>query len=125
VYVRVPKDGNHHRANDAAPEAGFEVQVLDDAAPQYKSLKDYQYTGSVYDIAPATQHVCKPAGEWNTMEINARGQHITVTHNGVVVVDATAEKFPLLNLRKTSGFLGLQNHSTLVKFRNLRIGAAF
>ncbi|MGE5193577.1 MAG: DUF1080 domain-containing protein [Deltaproteobacteria bacterium] len=122
VYVRVPADGNHHRENDQAPPAGFEVQILDDAAPKYKDLKDYQYSGSVYDIAGATRRVSKPAGQWNTLEINARSQRISVTHNGVVVVDLNDEKFPLIKLRQTKGFLGLQNHSTLVTFRNLRIG---
>lgn len=122
VYVRVPADGNHHRENEQAPPAGVEVQVLDDDAPQHKDLKDYQYSGSVYDIAGATRHVMKPPGEWNTLEINARGQSIVVTHNGVVVVDLDPEKFPLITLRQTRGFLGLQNHSTLVKFRNLRLG---
>lgn len=123
VYVRVPADGNHHRENDQAPPAGFEVQILDDASPKYKDLKDYQYSASVYDIAGATKRVSKPAGEWNTLEINARDQRISVTHNGVVVVDLDEERFPLIKLRQTKGFLGLQNHSTLVKFRNLRIGA--
>jgi hypothetical protein len=123
VYVRVPADGNHHRENDQAPPAGFEVQILDDASPKYKDLKDYQYSGSVYDIAGATRRVSRPAGRWNTLEINARGQRLAVTHNGVVIVDLEEEKFPLIKLRQTKGFLGLQNHSTLVKFRNLRIGA--
>jgi hypothetical protein len=122
VYVRVPADGNHHREDDRAPAAGFEVQVLDDDAPQHKDLKDYQYSGSVYDIAGATQHVSKSPGRWNTLEISARGQAITVTHNGVIVVDLDPARFPLIHLRQTKGFLGLQNHSTLVKFRNLRIG---
>ena len=122
VYVRVPSDGNHHRENDNAPPAGFEVQILDDAAPKYKDLKDYQFSGSVYDIAGATRRVSKPAGQWNTLEINARGQRIAITHNGVVVVDLDEDKFPLIKLRQTKGFLGLQNHSTLVKFRKLRIG---
>jgi hypothetical protein len=123
VYVRVPIDGNHHRENDEAPPAGFEVQILDDAAPKYKGLKDYQFCGSVYDIAGATSHVSKPAGEWNTLDIDARGRQIVITHNGVVVVDLSEEKFPLIKLRQTKGFLGLQNHSSLVKFRNLRVGA--
>ena len=89
---------------------------------KYKDLLAYQFSGSVYDIAGATRHVSKPAGQWNTLEIDARGQQIVVTHNGVVVVHVTEEKFPLIKLRQTKGFLGLQNHSTLVKFRNLRIG---
>ena len=123
VYVRVPADGNHHRENDEAPPAGFEVQILDDAAPKYSDLKDYQFSGSVYDIAGASRHVSKPAGQWNTLDIDARGRQIVVTHNGIVVVDLTEETFPLIKLRQTTGYLGLQNHSTLVKFRNLRIGA--
>jgi 3-keto-disaccharide hydrolase len=122
VYVRVPADGNHHRENDTLPPAGFEVQVLDDAAPKHKDLKDYQFSASVYDIAGATRRVSKPAGQWNTLEIDAREQEIIVTHNGIVVVEVNAETFPLIKLRETKGFLGLQNHSTLVSFRNLRVG---
>lgn len=121
VFVRVPADGNHHVKEDKKP-AGFEVQIIDDKG--HKDLKDYQYTGSVYDIAGANPHVGRPLGEWNSMEINAKGQHITITHNGVRVVDAPADKFPLLNQRLTKGFLGLQNHSTPVRFRNIRVGAA-
>jgi hypothetical protein len=37
------------------------------------ALKPYQYTGSVYAIAPAREHVGRPAGEWNDLEINCRG----------------------------------------------------
>lgn len=124
VYVRVPEDGLHHRDNDTLPPAGFEVQLLDDAAEQYRKLKDYQYTASVYDIAGANPRVSRPAGEWNTLELNCRGQHVTTVHNGQIVVNITDQDHPLLALRKTEGYLGLQNHSTVVKFRNLRIGPA-
>lgn len=122
IYVRVPKNGNHHRDDASKPEAGFEVQVLEDSAEKYRKLKPYQFCASVYDIQGADPHVSKPPGEWNTMEINCNGQHVTTIHNGVVVVNITAESHPLLALRKTSGFLGLQNHSSVVKYRNLRVG---
>jgi hypothetical protein len=124
VYVRVPENGNHHRDNDTLPPAGFEVQVLDDAADQYRTLKAYQYSASVYDIGGADPRVSRPAGEWNTLEILCQGQHVTTVHNGVKVVDVDAETHPLLALRQTRGYLGLQNHSTVVKFRHLRIGPA-
>ncbi|MDZ4689466.1 MAG: DUF1080 domain-containing protein [Planctomycetaceae bacterium] len=124
VYVRVPKDGLHHRENDTLPPAGFEVQLLDDAAEQYAKLKDYQYSASVYDIAGAELRVSKPAGQWNTLELNGRGQHVTTVHNGRIVTNITADTHPLLALRKIDGYLGLQNHSTVVKFRNVRIGPA-
>lgn len=124
IYVRVPKDGNHHREDESKPEAGFEIQVLDDQAKQYAKLKPYQFCGSLYDICGASSHVGRAAGEWNTLEINCNGQHVTTTHNGVSIVDVTPESHPLISLRKTSGFLGLQNHSTIVKFRNVRVGSA-
>lgn len=122
IYVRVPKNGNHHRDDESKPEAGFEVQVLEDSAEKYRKLKPYQFSASVYDIEGADPHVSKPPGEWNTLEINCDGQHVTTIHNGVVVVDITPETHPLLALRKTKGYLGLQNHSSVVKYRNLRIG---
>jgi len=124
LFIRVPKDGNHHRKSADLPEAGFEIQLLDDADEQYRTLKDYQFTGSIYDIVGASQHVAKPAGEWNTIELNCKGQHVISIHNGVKIVDATDSQYPLLSLRKLEGYLGLQNHSSVVKFRNLRIGPA-
>ncbi|GAB4154073.1 MAG: DUF1080 domain-containing protein [Planctomycetaceae bacterium] len=124
VYIRVPKNGNHHRDNAKLPPAGFEVQILDDHARKYRKLKPYQYCGSIYDIAGATKHVCKPAGQWNTLELNCDGYHITSIHNGVVIVDADAKKNPKIKLRQLRGYLGLQNHGGGVRFRNIRIGPA-
>lgn len=122
VYVRVGADGNHHRDNPTAPPAGFEVQILDDQSPRYAGIKDYQHSASLYDIAPATAHVSKRAGEWNSLDINCAGPHVTVRHNGVSVVDATPDRYPLLKLRNGRGFLGLQSHNGIVRFRNVRIG---
>lgn len=122
VYVRVPQDGNHHRADDTKPLAGFEVQVLDDAAKEHAKLKDYQYSASIYDIAGANPRNTRPPGEWNTLEIVCDGDRVITRHNGVTVTDINGESHPLIKLRQLTGFLGLQNHSTEVKFRNLRIG---
>ncbi|MBM4005152.1 MAG: DUF1080 domain-containing protein [Planctomycetes bacterium] len=117
VYCRVPADGNHH-----GPGSGVEIQILDDRAEQYRELKPYQYCGSVYGIAPALQRVGKPAGEWNTLEINCKGTAYVVTHNGVVIVHVCEEAFPEIRQRLREGYLGLQNHSEKVWFRNLRLG---
>jgi hypothetical protein len=117
VYIRVPASGNHH-----GKDAGIEVQTLDDAAPRYASLKPYQYAASLYAIVPAEPRVSKPAGEWNTLEIDCRGTSYHIVHNGVTVVQANAETHPELAERLTNGFLGLQNHSEEVWFRDLRIG---
>jgi len=119
VYIRVPASGNHHGEG-----AGIEIQVLDDAAERYKTLKAYQYTGSLYAIVPAEPRVARPAGEWNTMEINCQGMRYRVTHNGVDVIAADENTAAEIKQRLVKGYLGLQNHSEEVWFRNLRIGPA-
>ncbi len=124
LYVRVPANGNHHRDATTLPAAGFEVQLIDDAISRDARIKDYQYSASVYDIAGATEHVSRPAGRWNTFELDCRGNHIVCIHNGVEVVDITDTTHPLLALRQRSGYLGLQNHGGGVSFRNIRIGPA-
>ena len=117
VYIRVPQDGNHHGKG-----AGIEIQILDDPAEQYKDLKAYQYSGSLYAIAPAAPRVGRTAGQWNNLEIDCSAHRYLVIHNGVIVINANAEQHPELTERNLSGFLGLQNHSTEVAFRNLRLG---
>ncbi len=116
VYIRVPQDGNHH-----GDGSGVEIQILDDKAERYKNLKPYQYTGGVYDIAPAKEHVGREAGEWNSLEIEVRGPHYVIVHNGITIVDADVAEFPDLKARRLEGFLGLQNHSEEVWFRNVRL----
>jgi hypothetical protein len=122
VYVRVPADGNHHRDTTTEPPAGFEVQVIDDSARKYGKLKDYQFCGSVYDLAGPKTRVSRPPGEWNSLEINCLGNHVVVVHNDVKIVDVTPTSHPLVNLRQRQGYLGLQNHGGGVSFRNIRIG---
>jgi hypothetical protein len=120
VYCRVPLDGNHHTRKDAP--AGVEIQILDDTDKRYADIKPYQFCGSVYAIAPAKQQVGRATGLWNSMEINCRGTSYRVTHNGIVIVNATEDEFPELKNRQLRGFLGLQNHSEHVWFRNVRVG---
>ena len=122
VYAHVPLTGGHRgRELDGGP-SGIEVQLLDDASDRYKDLAPYQYAGSVYAIAPAREHVGRPAGKWNSLEINCQGADYRVTQNGTPIVDAKAAEFSELNNREPEGYLGLQNHSEHVWFRNLRVG---
>jgi hypothetical protein len=116
VYIRVPKDGNHHGAG-----SGIEVQVLDDGDKRYKNLKAYQYTGSLYAIVPASPRVSRGPKKWNYLQISCRKGHYVVHHNGVTIIDATSEANAALAERRMAGFLGLQNHSERVAFRRVRI----
>lgn len=76
---------------DAAYE-GMEIQILDHDAPIYQGLREYQVHGSVYGIVPAERVVFPELGTWNTEEIMIKGDHIRVTVNGQVIVDADIRK---------------------------------
>jgi hypothetical protein len=122
VYIRAPQTGWISRV-------GMEIQILDDFAPQYAKLDFYQYTGSIYHVVAPTRRAGKKAGEWNKMTIRADGRQIVVTLNGKKIVDAdldrcrkdrqVAREHP--GLARTTGRIGLQNHTDRVEFRNLRI----
>jgi Domain of Unknown Function (DUF1080). len=121
--IRTPLEGD-------AAYVGMELQILDNEAPIYKDLKVYQYHGSVYGIIPAKRGFHKPMGEWNYQEVVAKGNRITVTLNGTVILDgdikeATKNGTPdgkqhpgLFNEKGHIGFLG---HGSPVKFRNIRV----
>jgi hypothetical protein len=121
VAIRTPK-GGHPSAQ------GMEIQILDDSAEKYANLQPYQFHGSVYGVVPARRGALKPAGEWNTEEIYAKGSQIRVTLNGQVIVDTdlsriteeeTLRKRP--GIRQTTGHLGFIGHGSRIEFRNLRI----
>ena len=118
----MPHDGSHreHEPPDTSP-SGVEVQLLDDADQRYADILPEQAAASIYKVVAADPRVARPAGQWNTLEIDCRGQNYRVTHNGVVVLDASGEKVPELAKRQVRGYLGLQDHREPVWFRNVRI----
>jgi hypothetical protein len=121
--IHAPMDGD-------AAYGGKEIQILDDTAPVYANLEPYQYHGSVYGIVPAKRGFLKPVGEWNQQEVYVKGDHIKVTLNGTVIVDADLKKatkngamdkkeHPGLSSHK--GHIGFLGHGTIVRFRNIRV----
>ena len=113
-----------HEGNPAF--AGMEIQVLDDYDAQYANLKPTQYCGSLYDVAPAQPRVSKKAGEWQKMTILCQGNHVKVTLNGTQIVDADLSAHPDKlethpGLKRSKGYVGLQNHGSRLDYRNLRI----
>jgi hypothetical protein len=119
VFIRSPRQGD-------PAYTGMEIQVLDDESARYGQLQPFQYCGSVYGVIPAQRGHTRPAGEWNRMEITARGQRITVKLNGATIVDGdlgqhkeAAGDHP--GILRASGFIGLQSHSEPVEFREIRV----
>ena len=123
--IRCPKvaEGNLHLD-------GIELQILDDTAEKYKTLKPYQYHGSVYGIVPAKVGSLKPLGEWNQQEVTAKGRRVTIVVNGTTIVDAdldeatmagTLDGAPHPGLSRAKGHLGFLGHGDRVDYRRIRI----
>ena len=56
----------------------------------------------------------RPAGEWNTMEITARGKTLTLWVNGAVTCRFDGCNTP-------TGFVGVEGEGFHVEFRNLKV----
>ena len=119
VFIRAPQKG-------APWVAGMEIQVLDDYGSKWKNLKPAQFTGAIYAVCAPSVRVSKKAGEWQSMRIRCQGSTCEVWLNDKLIVKADlgklAEKnYRVTGLKRTNGFIGLQNHSSPVHYRNLMI----
>ncbi len=119
VFIRAPHEGN-------PAYTGMEIQILDDSADQWSDLRPYQYAASIYDVQAPAERLSRPAGEWQTMVIVARGPHVQVGLNGVKVIDTDVTCYPHKlqthpGLKRERGYIGLQNHGSRTEFRNIRI----
>jgi len=111
--------------------AGFESQVLDNAAEKYKGLKDWQYHGSLYGVAAATATALRPVGEWNHQTVTMKGKRVTIVLNGVTIVDIDLDKVApdgktvgggkVEGLMRAKGHIGFCGHGDRVAFRNMRV----
>jgi|GEM_PF-207066 len=96
---------------------GYEIQILDDAGKK----PDDHSSGSLYRYLAATANPVKPAGEWNTMEVECIGPRIRISINGQPVQDVDQSKVPALAAKPVAGYLSLQNHGKRIEFRALRL----
>lgn len=106
AYVRNSKDGAiwHQAQFGDARDGHLFGQTL--AADGKK--KSFNLARQVKDMR------VKPAGEWNTMEVTARGNTVTLWVNGAVTC-----QFDSCGLEK--GHLGLEAEGYRIEFRNLKI----
>ena len=119
VFLRAP----HH--GDPA-YTGMEVQVLDDLAEKYATLKPWQYTGSVYAVQAPAKRATKSAGEWQKMIIICEGPRVQVFLNDEMIndVDIIAhmdKEARNPGLKRRAGYVGFQNHGDRVEYRNIYI----
>jgi hypothetical protein len=106
-----------------------EVQILDDDAPKYAGLHDYQVHGSLYGLAPAARGYLRPDGEWNFQQITFDGNKLKVEVNGYEVLNTDIAKVSEKPLdgkehpgaSRKSGHLAFCGHSDPVAIRNVRV----
>lgn len=121
--IRAPLEGD-------AAYVGMELQILDNTAPIYANLHEYQYHGSVYGVIPAKRGFLNPVGEWNSEEVIVKGPKVKVILNGETILDGDSKeagKNGTLDgndhpgLKREKGFIGFLGHGSELKFRNIRI----
>lgn len=93
-------------------------------------------TGAIYDLVPPKKNAMKPVGEWNHMEITAKGGHLSVNLNGEEVTTADLDQWTRKNTRPDGsrhkfdiafkdhprhGYIGLQDHGSPCWFKNIRL----
>jgi hypothetical protein len=119
--------GIHYPGTGDGAYSGMEVQILDSTHPKYKDLKDYQFHGGLYTMAPAKQGFLKPVGEWNQQRVTVMGPLLKVELNGEPILDVSldemAAKFPKHEgVKRRSGHIGWLGHGDRVAFRKINIG---
>jgi len=106
IYVRNNQDGSvWHQAQIGDGTGGY----LFGETPGADGRKTFFNTQK----AVANSRV-KPAGEWNTVEITARGKTLTLWVNGAVTCEIN-------NCGNPQGLVGLEGEGYRIEFRNLRV----
>ena len=109
LYIRMPE-----KPRDAwyGVHNGYEVQI--DATGD-----DWHCTGALYSLSKVTARNMKPLGEWNTMEVELKGDVTRVKLNGKLVNEFRGDQTvperkmwfePVQGPRARKGYIGIQNH---------------
>ena len=113
----VGTDGAHVSGGNPA-YSGCEIQLLDDwnwEQDTHPTLNDWQFTGSLYGaVPPYRKGLLAPIGEWNTLEVLARGTRLACALNGQTLWDVDTAHVvadPPFAQRAAAGFLGLQRYA--------------
>jgi hypothetical protein len=119
--------GIHYPGTGDGAYTGMEIQILEDSHPKYKDLKDYQFHGSLYTLAPAKRGALKPPGEWNQQRVTVMGSALKVELNDQLILranlDDLAERHPKHEgVKRRAGHIAFLGHGDRVSFRKIHIG---
>ena len=115
VFFRIPPlDG----FPEPAELQGYEVQLDDSGrAPNGTFGSPLHRTGAIYDLSPSRVLASAKSNRFNTLRVEAGGDRIVVSLNGKVV----SELAGLPPGRRADGHIGLQFHTGVVQYRNVRV----
>lgn len=128
---KLPPGGNnglgiHYPGTGDGAYTGMEIQVLDNTDPKYKELKDYQFNGSLYTLAPAQKTGLKEVGEWNHERVIVAGAGLTVELNETIILRANLDDLATRHpehagVKRRAGHIAWLGHGDRVAFRDIRI----
>lgn len=126
VFIRVADPKN-------PVQTGFEIQVMDSFG---KPKLGKHEMGALYDAQEPAANASKPVGEWQHIEITAKGNAITVVLNGQTVTTADLDKWteanknpdgsknkfktPLKDMAR-EGYVGVQDHGHDCWYKNIKV----
>jgi hypothetical protein len=96
--------------------ASYEIQLIDN--PGEVSAKGNM---SIYRYFAPSSNPQKPHDQWNAFEITCCGPRLLIRLNGVTVHDIDQSLHEAIKTTPLSGFVSVQNHHSVVDFRNLRL----
>jgi hypothetical protein len=118
--------GIHYPGVGDGAYTGMEIQVLDNSAEKYKNLKEYQFHGSIYTLAPAKKTGLKPVGEWNHQQVMVNGSQVRVVLNGETILNVNLNELSKKDpkhegVKRRAGHIAWLGHGDKVSYRNIRI----
>ncbi len=118
--------GIHYPGTGDGAYTGMEIQVLDNTAEKYKNLKEYQFHGSIYTLAPAKKSGLKPLGEWNHQRVTVNGSKLQVILNGETILDVDLEELSKKDpkhegVKRRAGHIAWLGHGDKVSYKNIQI----
>ena len=135
IFLRMP-DPEILNANDFY-DSSIEVQIDEQGYDFTNNIygSPLHKTGSVYEIFPAQRWAAKVfqsrnSGKtncWNSYEIRVQGNEVEVKLNDLLVSSGTFAELLGFdapsdgNKKRSEGYIGLQCHTEVVQFRNIRI----
>lgn len=109
---------------------GLEI-ALDDT-----QTAGFHDSGALYDLSRPKRNAMRPIGEWNQLQLTARGSMIEVVMNGEKVNEIDLSKFTQANRRPDGsehkfdvvykdhpplGYIGLQDHGSSCWYKNIKL----